>query len=138
MPQDHPRTENSRHDNARTERSRGERAAATNAASMPYGEIGARSVESGLRMHTEMAEVLQEIGREWFARATSKAELALDLPNKLTNAHTLPDAFYAYQEWLGEWMSLIGEDGRHFLTDSRKIMDTGVRCFSGAMPAGSS
>jgi hypothetical protein len=93
-----------------------------------------KSVAPGRRMQTELFETLQDISRDWFARATSAVELAFKLPRQLNNARSVPDALSAYQEWLGEWMSMRGEDGRRLVSDGRKIMDTGVRCFTNAAP----
>jgi hypothetical protein len=140
MPQDNPRSEsqrpeNTRGESTRAEPARSERSSTANTMNPPFGEMGARSVNVGLRLQQEMFDVLQDIGREWFARATSEAELAFKLPSKLTAAHSVPDALSAYQEWLGEWMNMFGEDSRHFVSDSRKIMDTGVRCFADTAPA---
>ncbi len=139
MPQENPRTESQRAEGARSETTRTERPrsdrAATAALNAPFGEMGARSVNAGLRMQHEMTDILSDIGREWFARATSKAELAMKLPTKLTSARSVPDALSAYQEWLGEWMNIVNEDGRRFIADSQKIMDTGVRCFAETSPA---
>lgn len=140
MPQDALRndsdhSEDNRADIARVERSRGEKAAAAAAASSKFGEAGAKRLASGLRVQTEMFGLLSEIGQEWFARATSEAELAFKLPNKLTAARTVPDAISAYQEWLGEWMNMRGEDGRRLISDGQRIVETGVRCFAGTAPA---
>jgi hypothetical protein len=41
----------------------------------------------------------------------------------------------AYQEWLSEWMSMVGEDGRHVIAASRKIVDRSVSCFADRSPA---
>jgi hypothetical protein len=71
-----------------------------------------KSVAPGRRMQTELFETLQDISRDWFARATSAVELAFKLPRQLNNARSVPDALSAYQECLGEWMSMRGEDGR--------------------------
>jgi hypothetical protein len=143
MPQDNPRTESQRaehlgSENARSERSRSAKSARPGAMESPFGEMGARSVNAGLRMQKEMLDVFEEIGRDWYGRATSKAELAFKLPNKLTGAGSVPDALSAYQQWLGEWMNMFGEDGRQFITDSQKIMDAGARCFADTPPLGTS
>jgi hypothetical protein len=140
MPQDNPHTEserpeNTRQDRARAERVRSERSSTASLMSPPFGEMGTRNVKAGLRMQKEIFDLLQDIGREWFARATSEAELAFKLPERLTAAQTIPDAFSAYQEWLSEWMNRFSEDSRRFLADSRTIADTGVRCLSGSAPA---
>jgi hypothetical protein len=132
MPQDNPRSESQRNDDSRAERVRDRAAAAANAA---FGETGARTAAAGLRVQTEMLGLLSEIGQEWFARATSEAELAFKLPNKLTSARTVPDAISAYQEWFGEWMNMRGEDSRRLISDGQRIVETGVRCFAGAAPA---
>jgi hypothetical protein len=139
MPQDNPRTETPRAenrsaDNPRSERTRSERSAAAGAMNAPFGEIGARSLTAGLRLQKEMLDLLSEVSREWFERATSEAELAMRLPNKLTSARSVPDAFSAYQEWLNEWMGMFGEDSRRLMSDSRKFIDVGVRCFAGTTP----
>lgn len=141
MPQDNQRsdshrTEDSRAGSGRTERSRSEKATAAAAAmSSAFGETGVKGVAAGLRVQTEMLSLLSEIGQEWFARATSEAELAFKLPNKLTAARSVPDAISAYQEWLGEWMSMRGEDSRRLIANGQRIVETGVRCFAHATPA---
>lgn len=145
MPQENnPRSESHRPESSRSESMRSERprsekpAAAANAMTQSFGEMGVRSVTAGLRMQKEMLEVFNDISREWFERATSEAELAFRLPNKLTSARSIPDAFSAYQEWLGEWINKCGEDSRRLISDSTRILDTGVRCFSETAPAVSS
>ncbi len=140
MPQENPRNESQRSDNPRSESSRsehfrGEKAGAAGAVNAQFAEMGAKSVTAGLRMQKELFETFQDIGRDWFARATSEAELAFKLPRQLTNARSVPDALSAYQEWLNEWMSMWGEDGRRLVSDSQKIMDTGVRCLNNVAPA---
>jgi hypothetical protein len=46
----------------------------------------------------------------------------------------VPGALSAYQEWLGEWMSMVSEDGRHFIADGQKIVDRSVSCFADRSP----
>jgi hypothetical protein len=135
MPQDNPRSDTQRSENIRSERSRSERPAMANVMSAPLGEMGARSVAAGFRAQQKMLDVLSDIGHEWFTRATAEAEFALRLPNKLTAARSVPDAFSAYQEWFDDWVSMFGEDTRRLVADSRKLVDTGVRCFAEAAPA---
>jgi hypothetical protein len=140
MPQENPRNESQRSDSSRNESSRSahfrsEKAGATSVVNAQFAEMGVNSVTAGLRMQRELFETFQDISRDWFARATSEAELAFKLPRQLSNARSVPDALSAYQEWLNEWMSLRGEDGRRLVSDGRKIMDTGVRCFTNAAPA---
>jgi hypothetical protein len=134
MPQDNPRNDgHSRSESARAERMRGDKAFAM-AMNGPFGEMAARSVTVGLRLQKEMFGVLSEISQDWLSRATSEAELAFTLPNKLTAARSMPDAFSAYQQWLTEWIGRCDEDSRRFASDGRKLIDAGVRCFSDAAP----
>jgi hypothetical protein len=131
MPHDHPRTESQRAENARGESARAERSRGEHAAAA-VGEAGIESVNTGLRLQNEMVDLFQDIAREWFERATSKAELAFVLPNRLTAARSIPDAISAYQLWLGEWMNVLSEDRLSLLSGSQRIMDTSVRCFGAA------
>jgi hypothetical protein len=135
MPEDHSDTDTSRGDTARTERSRRDKSATANGPSGMFGEIGTNSVKAGLRVQKEMFEVLHDIGNDWLARATSRAELAFKLPSKLSEASTVPDALSAYREWFGEWVTMMDEDGRHLISDGQKIVDYSVRCFTTSSPS---
>jgi hypothetical protein len=125
-----------------TENPRGDDAAHANdipsasAANVLFHDIGTRNVRAALRLQTEMFEIFHDVGRDWLERAASEAELAFDLPNKLTAAQTVPEALSAYQEWLNDWMSRVGEDSRRFVADSQKIVDKSVNCLVVAPPAG--
>jgi hypothetical protein len=143
MPEDEARNESHRAENARSEsahagRSRSERAGRTDAMDAPFAEIGVHGVNAGLRMQQQMFHIFEDIGRDWFTRTAAKAELASKLPDRLTAAASIPDAVFAYQQWLGEWVEMVGEDNRRIISDSQKIMDVGVRCFAETAPIGSS
>jgi hypothetical protein len=126
--------DNSRDQTTTSTNSGGGAQARPQAAHMPFGDMGVGNVKAALRLQTEMFDVLHDISRDWMARATSEAEFAFRLPNKLTAAQSVPDAFTAYHEWLNEWMSMCSEDGRRLVADSQRIMDKGVRCFVPASP----
>jgi len=127
-------TENPRDESARAKRSSDQTSMKTSPSSAPFGEMGPRNVKAALRLQMEMFEIFHDVGRDWLKRAASEAELAFNLPNKLTAAQTVPAALSAYQEWLGEWMSMVSEDGRHFIADSQKIVDRSVSCFADQSP----
>jgi hypothetical protein len=138
MPQDNQCSDMRRSENTDGERSRGQEPSAAIAQGPSLETMGTKGVTAGLRLQKEMFEVLSDIGREWFVRATSVVELASRLPKKLTAARSVPDALSAYQEWLGEWMNMRGEDNYRFVSDSQRIINAGVRCFADAGPAGTS
>ena len=127
-------TENLRDESARATRPNNQTSTKASPSSAPFGEVGPSNVRAALRLQMEMFEVLHDIGRDWFKRAASEAELAFDLPNKLNAAQTVPAVLSAYQEWLSEWMSMVSEDGRHFIADSQKIVDRSVSCFADRSP----
>jgi hypothetical protein len=63
-------------------------------------------------LDSEFFNTLQEMSRDWMARATAEVELNLKLSKKLTAAHSVPDAVAAYQEWLSEEVGARAEDAR--------------------------
>lgn len=139
MPQDDPHSDR---DSSRRQRGGGaseqmqsDAAADAETLASRIADIGANSFNAGLRMQTEMFDTLQTIGNQWLERRTHEAELALNLPNRLAGARTLPDAVSAYQEWLGEWLAMCNEDGRRFVSDGQKIVATGVRCITNISPS---
>jgi hypothetical protein len=126
------RTEHSRDDTTTSADYAGSARARPQLPHMPFGEMGVGNVKAALRLQTEIFDVLHDISRNWVARATSEAEFAFRLPNKLTAAQTVPDALSAYHGWLNEWMNMCSEDSRRFIADSQRIVDKSVGCFSGA------
>lgn len=98
-----------------------------------WGFAGARSDELGHRidvmieMQVEIFDTLEEITRNWFARAKSEARLASELSTKLATARSLPDSASAYQEWLSRWMEMMTDDGRRLISDSQRLMQTSTR-----------
>jgi hypothetical protein len=68
--------------------------------------------------------------REWMTRATAEIELNLKLSRKLTDAHSVPDAVAAYQEWLKDEMGARAEDARLLMSSGQRFMDTTSRFLS--------
>jgi urocanate hydratase len=141
MPQDDGYSEETRRatkqlraEAARMEAAARDTARETKAAMNEMQETGLSNMQNGMRLQQEMFDTLQDIGREWLARATSGAELAMSLPGKVSAARTPADAFSAYQQWVSEWMNMCGEDSFRAISNGRRIMDTGVRCFTGNSP----
>jgi len=127
-------TANPRDESARAKRSNNQTSTKASPSHALFGEMGPRNVKAALRLQMEMFEVLHDVGRDWLKRAASEAELALNLPNKLTAAQTVLAALSAYQEWLSEWMGMVSENCRHFIADSQKIVDRSVSCFADRSP----
>jgi hypothetical protein len=127
-------TVNPRDESARAKRPGNQSSTKASPSIAPFAEMGPRNVKAALRLQMEMFDVLHDVGRDWLKRAASEAELAFDLPNKLTAAQTVPAVLSAYQEWLNEWMSMVSEDGRHFIANSQKIVDRSVSCFADRSP----
>ena len=95
---------------------------------MPREET--RSDRSTNPTGSEFLITLQKISRHWMARATAEVELGLKLSKKLTDAHSVPDAVAAYQEWLNEEMGARAEDARLLMSNGQKFMDTTSRFLS--------
>lgn len=79
---------------------------------------------------SEFFNTLEEMRREWMARATAEVELSLKLSKKLTNADSVPDAVAAYQEWLNDAMGARAEDAHLLISNGQKFMDTTSRLLS--------
>lgn len=133
-PRHSPRGENRRA--ARPERSRDDKSAHQDATNSSSVDVGTRGANAGLQMQRQIFELLEGIGRKWLARVTSTAELTFKLPSRLTAAPTIPDAFSAYQAWLGEWFAMVGEDARDCVADGQRLMEAGMRCFAETSPVG--
>lgn len=141
MRQNHSQSDNNHNGRSRSSGAQGahlgsEILATADALRNQIGDLRAKNVKTGLRLQTEMFDALQAVGREWMTRATSEAELALNLSNRLTKARTVPDAISAYQGWLTDWLALCGEDGRSLFSDGQRIVDTSARCLASVTRSG--
>jgi hypothetical protein len=95
---------------------------------MPREEI--RSDRLANQAGSEFFNTLQEMSRDWMTRATAEVELSLKLSKKLTDAHSVPDAVAAYQEWLNEEMGARAEDARLLMFSGQKFVDASSRFLS--------
>ena len=95
---------------------------------MPREET--RSDRSTNSAGSEFFNTLQEMRRDWMARATAEVELSLKLSKKLTAADSVPDALAAYQEWLNEEMGARTEDARLLMSNGQKFTDATSRVLS--------
>ncbi|MGC2075063.1 MAG: hypothetical protein WA728_03315 [Xanthobacteraceae bacterium] len=98
------------------------------AKTMPREDI--RSNRSTSPLGSEFFNTLQEMNRNWMARATAEFELNLKLSKKLTAAHSVPDAVAAYHEWLSEEAGARAEDARVLMSSGQKFMDASSRFLS--------
>lgn len=110
---------------------------ALNFAPTELAAMGKKRLEATIEMQTELLDKLQEMNREWLARVQSEVDLASELTSKLTAARSLPDAATACQEWASKRVDMVAKDGRRFLGNSQKVMETGARLFSNGRAGGS-
>ena len=89
-----------------------------------------RSDRSTTPAGSEFFNTLQEMRRDWMARATAEIELSLKLSKKLTAADSVPDTVAACQEWLNEEMGARAEDARLLMSNGQKFTDATSRFLS--------
>ena len=106
-----------------------------NTASSKSTRGGSEEAESKIgnapfQVQSDFVSTLQELTRDWMARATSEVELGIKLSKNLSAAHSVPDAIAAYQEWVSEEMAARSEDARRLTANGQKFMDTSTRLLS--------
>lgn len=106
-----------------------------NTASSKSTRGGSEEAESKIgnapfQVQSDFVSTLQELTRDWMARATSEVELGIKLSKNLSAAHSVPDAIAAYQEWVSEEMAARSEDARRLMANGQKFMDTSTRLLS--------
>jgi hypothetical protein len=71
-----------------------------------------------------------EMRRQWMDRAMAEVELGLKLSTKLSEAHSVPDAVTAYQEWWSEEINARAEDARRMMTKGQEFVAASSRLLS--------
>lgn len=107
-----------------------------NVVPMDLAEMGKKRIEATIAIQSELVDKLQDMNREWLTRAQSEVDLASELATSLTAARSWPEATTVCQEWAGKRMNMLAEDGRRFVADSQKFMETGARFFSNGRAGG--
>jgi hypothetical protein len=102
---------------------------------MPREQI--RSDRLASQAGSEFFNTLQEMSRDWMTRATAEVELSLNLSKKSTDAHSVPDAVAAYQEWLNEETGARTEDARLLMSGGQKFVDASSRFLSSSWTSAS-
>lgn len=108
-----------------------------NVAPVDLAEMGKKRIEATNAVQSELIDKLQDMNREWLARAQSEVDLASELTTKLTAARSFPDAVTACQEWASKRMNMFAEDGRRVLADTQRLVKTGARLFSNGVTGSS-
>ncbi len=103
---------------------------ASKSAQKKIAETQKKIGDATLQANDEFLKTIEEMGREFMSCAAAEAELGLKLSKRLSEAHSIPDAMAAYQEWLKEEMNARSQDASRLMTNSQKLINTSTRLFS--------
>jgi len=93
------------------------------ALTVQLADLGKEQIETITKAQAQMFDALQDWNRDCLAHAQAETVLASHAATKLMAARTIPDLASAYQEWLIERTDMLGEDNKHFIADSHKLME---------------
>lgn len=94
------------------------------------GELGQKRVETMMEVQKGLFDEAKNINQRLLERAKSDADLAAELVNKLTAAHSVPEALSIWQQWTRRRMEMAVEDGQWALANGFKLIETGARLFA--------
>jgi hypothetical protein len=95
--------------------------------------LGKKRIGEFIRVQTEILDELHEANRHWLDRFESEANLASEFASRLSSARTMPDAMAVSRDWATQYLAMLTEDSRHLADDTRKLIETGTRLFSGGL-----
>jgi len=95
----------------------------TDAPTVQLADLGKEQIETITKAQTQMFDALQDWNRDCLAHAKAETVLASHAATKLMAARTIPELASACQEWLIERTDMLGEDNKHFIADSHKLME---------------
>lgn len=98
-----------------------------NSAPTEFGDMGRKGIHAMAEMQKEILDNLEQMNRDWFARAKTEANAACDLAAKMTAVRSLPDTAGVYQQWLTRRMEMFSEDSQRYFADSQKFMQSTAR-----------
>jgi hypothetical protein len=86
-------------------------------------DLGKRQFETFTKAQAQMFDALQDWNRDCLAIARAETLLASNAASKLMAARSIPELATAYQQWLTEQTDMLGENNKHFIADSQKLME---------------
>ena len=95
----------------------------TDALTVQLAEFGKEQIETITKAQAQMFDALQDWNRDCLAHAKAETVLASHAATKLMAARTIPELASAYEEWLIERTDMLGEENKHFIADSHKLME---------------
>jgi hypothetical protein len=102
-----------------------------------FAATAQRRMQEFADAQTELVEQCQDANRHWLHHIEAEVNIASEFALKLTAARSIPEAMTACQEWGSRRLEMMADDSRHFLDDTQKFMQAGMRFFAnGWQPKG--
>jgi hypothetical protein len=89
--------------------------------------IGKQRFQDFVSTQAELLNQLRELNEVWLDRLRSEANLASEFTAKFTEAHSIPEAMSASQEWTARRLQMMAEDGQQLTAVIQKLAQTSAR-----------
>jgi hypothetical protein len=75
-----------------------------------------------MAVQQELWHLFEEARQDWLNLAQREAQLASDLSVTLSACKTVPEIAKAYQDWMSESFTMLGEQSQRMFANSQKFM----------------
>jgi hypothetical protein len=93
-------------------------------------KFGQNQADALIAMQRELCSLVEEVNRNWLARAELERDLASEFATRLSTAKTPADAAQTYQEWMSRRMQTLASDHQKLFADSQKFIGAATRFLS--------
>jgi len=93
--------------------------------------MGGQHIQECVRAHAQLVDKFQEVNRSWLQYLRSEADLSAEFTPKMNTARSIPGAATVLLEWTNRHVEMAAVDAKHVLTDTREIMEIGLRLVPG-------
>jgi hypothetical protein len=92
--------------------------------------------QGALAIQQELWHLFEEARQDWLNLAQREAQLASDLSVTLSACKTGPEIAKAYQDWMSENFTILGQESERMFANSQKFMTSAMTAMaSGAYHA---
>jgi hypothetical protein len=86
--------------------------------------------QGALAIQQELWSLFEEARQDWLKLAEREAQLTSELSVTLSSCKTVPELAKAYQDWMSESFTMLGQESQRMFGNSQKFMTSAITTIS--------
>ena len=80
-----------------------------------------KQAQGAMAIQQELWSLIEEGRQDWLKLAEREAQLVSELTATLSTCKTIPEVAKAYQDWMSESLTMLGQESQRMFVDGQKL-----------------